>query len=131
MAEAQFRPGEQHPEPWRTDLNPDPLAGENHGPATEPPPSEVATAYDLKAVHQRLAAFNDAELKAIRVLEPGTRLEQGATYIDLQQPAWKPFTALGNQRADWTNWYVAKHDLDYVLWNRLIGVDNPERLDEA
>src|SRR5215831_1342666 len=111
MTEAEFRPGAQHPEPWRTDLNPDPLAGEDHGPATRPPPFEVSSAYDIKALHRRLGAFDDATLKRIPVLAPGARLEQGATYVDLQQPTWKPFTALGNQRADWNNWYVAKHDV--------------------
>ena len=26
------------------------------------------------------------------------------------------------------NWYVPKTEVDYQLWNRLIGVHNPERL---
>ena len=28
-------------------------------------------------------------------------------------------------------WIVPKHGVDYQLWNRLIGVDNPERTGEA
>ena len=29
------------------------------------------------------------------------------------------------------NWYVLKGSVPYQLWNRLIGVENPERLDQA
>jgi hypothetical protein len=29
------------------------------------------------------------------------------------------------------NGYVPKSEVDYILWNRLISVDDPERLDEA
>jgi hypothetical protein len=29
------------------------------------------------------------------------------------------------------NWYVPKSEIDYQLWNLLIGVDNPERLGRA
>ena len=28
-------------------------------------------------------------------------------------------------------WYVRKDSVDYQLWNRLMGVRNPERLGEA
>ena len=26
-------------------------------------------------------------------------------------------------------WYVAKRDTDYLLWHRLLGVTNPERVE--
>jgi hypothetical protein len=29
------------------------------------------------------------------------------------------------------NWYVPKSEVDYQLWNRLIGVTSPERLGDA
>jgi len=29
------------------------------------------------------------------------------------------------------NWYVAKSETDYQLWNRLIGITNAERLGDA
>jgi hypothetical protein len=35
------------------------------------------------AVHERLKYFSDGELKQLRILPPGSRLEQGATYIDI------------------------------------------------
>jgi hypothetical protein len=124
---AAFRPGEQHPERWRDDLNPDRLAGQNVG-VTE---QRARTAYDLKDAHRMLEGITDDGLKQIPVLWPGTRLEQGATYIDLRDPQRREFTATGDMEAGQDNWYVPKDGVDYQLWNRLIGIDNPERLYSA
>ncbi|MGE3270397.1 MAG: hypothetical protein AB7P40_16715 [Chloroflexota bacterium] len=119
-------PGDQHPEPYRKDLNPDPVAGINHGVhrSGELGPS----AYDLKDVHQTWSELSDADLKKLPVLEPGTRLEQGAVYFDLNDPARGEIKAMGNMEAGPDNRYVAKSAVDYQLWNVLIGVENPERL---
>ncbi len=73
-------PGEQHPEPWRSDLNPDAMAGMNVGTAGPHPELDARTAYDIKRIHRQLQEFPDDELKRIPVLPPGSRLEQGATY---------------------------------------------------
>ena len=78
-----------------------------------------------------LEGITNDGLKSITVLWPGTRLEQGATYIDLHDPQRREFTATADMEAGRDNWYVAKHDVDYELWNRLIGIKNPERLYEA
>ncbi|MBD2247419.1 hypothetical protein [Nostoc sp. FACHB-888] len=40
-------------------------------------------------------------------------------------------TAMGGMEAGSNNWYVPKTEVSYQLWNRLIGVQNPERLDQA
>ena len=61
----------------------------------------------------------------------GDRLEQGATYVDLHEAHARPFTATANMTAGPKNRYIPKVDTDYVLWNRLTGVTNLERLDEA
>lgn len=63
----------------------------------------------------------------------GGRLEQGATFINLRDPTPnpKPFKALAGMTAEPRDIYIPKNDTPYVLWNRLIGVSNPERLDEA
>lgn len=37
---------------------------------------------------------------------------------------------MGGMEAGANNWYVPKTEVSYWLWNRLIGVENPERLDE-
>ena len=61
----------------------------------------------------------------------GSRLEQGATYVDLQDPQLREIKAMGNMEAGPNNWYVPKSEVDYQLWNRLIGITNPERLGDA
>ncbi|MEJ7666359.1 MAG: hypothetical protein WKG07_46030 [Hymenobacter sp.] len=55
----------------------------------------------------------------LSVLTIGTRLEQGGTYVDLNDLAGGPFKAIGSQEAGPDNSYVAKRDTDYELWNRL------------
>ncbi len=131
MTERTHRPGEQHPEPWREDLNPDALAGENLGPIGSSEAPAPRNADEIKDLHRRLTDFTNDELRQIPILAPGTRLQQGATYIDLQDPACRVFTAMADQEARVSNWFVPKDGVDYVLWNRLIGVTNPERLDQA
>ncbi len=131
MPDKEFRPDLKHPEPWQADLNPDALAGQNIGMLGPRPAEDARTAYDLKGLHRRLEGFRDDELKQIPVLAPGSRLEQGATYVDLRADDCHEFKALGGMEAGRDNWYVPKDQVDYQLWNRLIGVQNPERLGRA
>ena len=70
-------------------------------------------------------------VKQIPILPRGSRLEQGATYTDLRDPEPREFTATGDMQAGPGNWYVPKSAVDYQLWNRLIGVEDPERLGRA
>jgi hypothetical protein len=88
----------------------------------------MRTAYDLKEVHRMLEGITDDGLKMIPVLPEGAQLEEGATYIDLSDSQRREFTATGNMHADRGHWYVSKDNVDYELWNRLIGIHNPERL---
>jgi hypothetical protein len=131
MPDPNWRPGEQHPEEWRQDLNPNAMAGQNVGLAGPHPEIDAATAYDLKAVHRMLEGLTDDELKQIPILPQGSRLEQGAVYLDLRDPAPRELKARGDMEAGPNNWYVPKNQVDYQLWNRLIGVREPERLGEA
>lgn len=123
--------GEQHPDTWRQDLNPDAHAGQNRGRIGPHPEKAARTAYEIKAIHRQFNGFTDDELKRIPVMPSGSRLEQGATYVDLQDPALREFQATGDMQADANHWYVPKSEVDYQLWNRLIGVTDPERLGEA
>ena len=59
---------------------------------------------------------------------PGTRLQQGATYVNLQRLEEGEFTAAGFMEVGPDDWIVPKDEVDYLLWNHLIGVTNPERL---
>ena len=133
MPEDAGRTGQVHPDEYIGDLNPNFGAGMNVDHMGQHPEkaSGVATAYDVKAAHRRLGEFSDDELKQIPILPPGARLEQGATYIDLRSHDHKELTARGDMEARPSNWYVPKSEVDYQLWNRLIGVDNPERTGEA
>lgn len=88
---------------------------------------ESAPATEDKALHERLDMLGGDELDRLAVLESGTRLEQGGTYLDLNDLARGPFKAIGGQEAEATNRYVAKRDTDYELWNRLVRRgDEPE-----
>jgi hypothetical protein len=117
------RPGEQHPEQWRADLNPDAMAGQNLGTATKATPPGSRTAYDHKDAHRRLSNLVDDDLKQIPILEEGTRLEQGATYVDLNDLDNGELTARGDMVAGPGTLYVAKDSVDYVMWNVLTEVE--------
>lgn len=103
-------------EEFADDIAPDTLSVDLGGHADESRP-----AVDDKRLHERLPDLNSDELARLPVLEPGARLEQGGTYLDLNNLGRGPFKALGGQEASATNRYVAKRDLDYELWNRLAG----------
>jgi hypothetical protein len=125
--------GDMGSDPYQADLNPDLLAGQNYGLEGPHPEKadDIRTAYDIKNLHNRLSEFEDDDLKGIPVLPPGTRLEQRAVYIDLRESEPKEIKGRAGQTAGQKNWYVPKSEVDYVVWNRLIGVTNPERLDQA
>jgi len=76
-----------------------------------------------KAVHNLLSGFSSDELGRLAILEPGTRLEQGGTYVNLNDLQAGPFKAIGGQEAGRQDRIVAKRDTDYELWNRLVGDD--------
>jgi hypothetical protein len=125
----QARARHKHPEPYQHDLNPDTMAGQNIGLGETQPAKTAPTAYDIKPVHRQFQGFFSAEeLKNIRILPEGTRLEQGATYLDLANLKLGEFTATGEMSAGPHNWIVAKKEVPYGLWNRLIGVETPERV---
>jgi hypothetical protein len=114
-----------HPEKWQRDLNPDHLAGQNIGTASAAQERGLRTAHDIKDLHRSLDGFGDDDLKQIPILEPGTRLQQGATYIDLAERPPQEFTARGYMVSGQDNAYVPKDRVPYEIWNRLIGEPKP------
>jgi len=88
----------------------------------------LRTAYDIKEVHQLLRDYNDDELRRILILPEGARLEEGAIYLDVRNPARCPFKATGGMMAGPHHYYVPKARIEYPLWNRLIGVIDPARM---
>lgn len=130
MTQRQSHAGEQHPEEWRRDLNPNPQAGQNRSESIGAN-EQIRSAYELKEAHRRLSAMNDDDLRRIPIVPTGQRLEQGAVYIDLHTHDCREFKARGDMEAGPDNWYVPKSEVDYQLWNQLIGIDEPERLGQA
>jgi hypothetical protein len=125
MPGAHF-PGSQHPPEWREDLNPQaPQSPAELSGAT--PPLHPA---DIEESHDKLPGLTNHELAEIPVVREGEHLQQGSNYIDLaaRQPA--ELTAMAGTTAASHNWYVPKREVGYVLWNKLIGVENPARLDQ-
>lgn len=127
-AEEQPAPHPKQTDDFSEDLRPDNLAGENHGEGLSL--EYGLSAYDVKELHGKLADLTDDELKNITIVPVGSRLEQGAKYIDLQHLEQDEFVATGGMVAEEDHYYVPKKATDYVLWNRLNQVSNPERLDE-
>lgn len=102
------------------DLNPNPMAGQNTGVESIQPGRFERTAMDIDKL-QHLEDFSDDELKQIPILKPGTRLQQGATYINLNDPDREEFTGVGDMTVDSNSLIVPKDQVGYLIWNRLIG----------
>ena len=95
-------------------MNPDFLAGINYG--LEGPHEEqvvMLTAYEIKTLHERLPVCSNEELKQIPIMPVGSRLEQGATYLDLAAPLCSAFTATADMEAGPANLYVPKSEVPY------------------
>ncbi|HEV2147743.1 MAG TPA: hypothetical protein VGR37_10105 [Longimicrobiaceae bacterium] len=117
----------KHPPEWRQDLNPDHMAGQNVGAQSTDREQGLRTAYDVKPLHRGMSGWEDDDLKRIPVLPQGQRLQQGATYLDLNDQGRGEFTAMGNMEAGSNNAYVPKDQVPFQLWNRLRGIDDVER----
>lgn len=102
------------------DLNPEHLAGRNYG-SEGPDTTQGEPAVGMKEMHGRLQGLSDADLAALPVVQTGTRLEQGKTYLDLNNLDRGEFTGMGSDAASPTSRLVAKDAVDYELWNRLRG----------
>jgi hypothetical protein len=119
---------QKHPDEWQQDLNPDHMAGQNVGDPGRDTLDPEHTAYVHKELHRQLNDFSADDLKQVPVVPRGERLQQGTTYLDLQDPDREEFTATGEMGADDGHMYVPKSQTPYPLWNRLRGVEDPNRL---
>jgi hypothetical protein len=121
------KPQEQpkHPDEWQRDLNPNHLAGQNIGQSSDAHVTEEGTAFHLRKRGTHFSGLDDEQLKSVPVVAEGERLQQGATYIDLNQQPPQEFTAQGDMEATSDDAYVAKDRVPYEIWNRLIGEPKP------
>ncbi len=124
------RPRDQQSDQWQQDLNPNSMTGQNHGVETNQEGNDDLTVYDLPELRDRLSNFTNKELQKILVLKPGTCLQQGATYINLNDPLRQEFRGMRDMSAEDSNFVVPKRNVGYQLWNRLIEVENTERTGE-
>lgn len=79
------------------------------------------TAADVKGLHTRLGQLTRDELRRIPLLNAGTRLQEGETYLDLTQLDTGEFIAGEGRVVQPGDEIVAKHELDYQLWDYLSG----------
>jgi hypothetical protein len=84
---------------------------------------ESIIAADRKEMRNQLPGLTAEELGRLPILDAGVRLEQGGTYLDLDDHGRGPFKAIGAQETGHGRHIVAKKDVDYDLWNRLVGND--------
>lgn len=93
----------------------------------EIPPDRVAherTAADVKDLHRRFTNLTRDELRRINLLPAGTRLQEGETYLDLRDLERGEFRAGIGQVVEAGQEIVAKHELDYQIWDYLSGQNN-------
>jgi hypothetical protein len=115
---------QKHPDEWQRDLNPDHLAGQNIGPVSDEAVRLDSTAFHLRKRGADVGALDDDELKQVPVLASGTRLQQGATYVDLNGDRCAEFTATGDMAATADHAYVPKDRVPYEIWDRLTGKED-------
>jgi hypothetical protein len=116
---------QKHPDEWQRDLNPEHLAGQNIGLESEHATEPEITAFHLRKRGHDLRGLDDNDLKQVPVLPEGTRLQQGATYVDLTRAEPKEFTATADMKAERGHAYSPKDQVPYEVWNRLIGEPKP------
>lgn len=84
-------------------------------------PDEPRTAFHLRKRGISVPPLDDEELKEVPLVPAGTHLRQGATYIDLTDPACAEFKATADIVAAPNRAYVPKDRVPYEIWNRLKG----------
>jgi hypothetical protein len=117
---------QKHSDEWQRDLNPDHLAGQNIGIESSGNRAvEPVTAFHLRKRGMDVGPLDDDDLKQVPILAPGERLQQGGTYVDLQNRRRTEFTATGDLTADESHAFVPKDRVPYEIWNRLTGKEKP------
>ena len=103
------------------DLHPHSRAGQNDSPDR----NEGRSAFDLKELqtplHALLQKLPNQELKQIPVLDTGTRLQEGAVYLDLRNLDGGPFQGMNNREVGADDAFTAKSHLDHEQFAYLTG----------
>lgn len=116
---------QKHPDQWQDDLNPNHLAGQNVGPPADELGSAHTTAFHLRKQGHAVGGLDDEELKQVPLVPVGSRLQQGATYVNLAGDSRREFTATAEITASSGDAYAPKDRVPYEIWNRLVGQPKP------
>ncbi|MGF1459752.1 MAG: hypothetical protein ACFBSG_12080 [Leptolyngbyaceae cyanobacterium] len=117
----------QNRDQYDQDLNPNPTAGFNVGQEGEKPGRFERTAADIEQLRSQLTGWSEADLQRIPVLKSGARLEQGATYVNLQDATRQAYTGMANDSVAADDYIVPKAEVAYDLWNRLVDTSETSR----
>jgi hypothetical protein len=134
MADALYDPKQQGPEFLHAESHHQDLsAGTPSGSGfdrTVPRPHghHSRTAYDVKEARHQLVGWSDDDLRQIPLLPAGARLEAGAIYVDLREPARREFTATADMQVPTDGLYVPRSEVDHRAWTRLLGIRTAERI---
>ena len=117
---------QKHPAEWQRDLNPEHMAGQNIG-APDPGTADAShtTAFHLRKRGHPMPGLDDNDLKQVPIVPEGTRLQQGATYMNLAESQPREFTATADQQAGSRDAFAPKDSVPYDVWNRLRGEPKP------
>ncbi|MEJ7838977.1 MAG: hypothetical protein WKF81_09185 [Thermomicrobiales bacterium] len=77
------------------------------------------TAADNHDLVGQIHELSKEELATLSILDPETQLEQGSTYLNLEDQSRTPFTAVGGKIAGNMGQVVAKKATDHEVWNKL------------
>jgi hypothetical protein len=116
---------QKHQDEWQENLSPGHLLGQNIGPPADELGPSYMTAFHLRKRGHPVAGLEDEELKQVPLVPAGSRLQQGATYVNLAEDPWREFTATAEITAASEDAYVPKDRVPYEIWNRLIGEPKP------
>lgn len=108
------------------DLTANDRAGMSHGMEGQHPEWEGQSGASIKELHTRLADLTNDQLEQLTILPEGSRLKQGAKYLDLKHLDQGEFVATAGMSVEPGRQLIAKHDTDYLLWDQLSGVAEEE-----
>jgi predicted kinase len=95
-------------------------------PTANTEPAAGRTAADEPAAYVLLRdGFADDELKRIRILPEGARLEPGAVYLDLRDPTRQEILGRADLTVGSGELVVPKAEVGPDLWNRLTRPPGP------
>ncbi len=86
------------------------------------------TAAQNNEARLQLVDWTDDDLCLVSLLPMGARLDEGAIYVDLRDPARREFTGTSEMQVPPDGLYVPKTAVEPRIWARILGVRTADRL---